>query len=483
VLKQRWLKHSTRSPWFFHRPLSVVHGEISRGQRGVSEGGIKLWRASMHGKLLGMGRSPQAAAWMVCRMAGGKSIEELAIPASVRCPRSVARYEGVWWRKPGAKSLGGWWVNKKAIFKDQRAAVAFAAKQRGLTAEKLRRPVAPQELCGRIGALSCVLDVVPFDIEDLVTRAADADQMSSRVPVLMPLFIQAKLGPWRGLMQEAWKALVADPRCPVHHCRGRSLPQAVEADVARTILVRAVRGMARTRSVRAELQYWNELNLGVQHHAGFVAMCLRLNVIETGGHLDLGTQGSKYKLLDDCSQTLKKLEKMSAAWRDLSSVLCVPTTCSKWRQCMLDAMKLMYEKHAPGLNPKNGVYLPGWTLRCYLFMTVRKEGVKSMKWKDIGIRALGQMNPDQKQWFSTLEQRIKTTAHLRALVGTSCPPELLSCQLCLLSHKCFDMYDSEWILKVRPFIRVVAAVGARLRKGVRMPTLDVLKETSRLLRD
>ena len=55
--------------------------------------------------------------------------------------------------------------------------------------------------------------------------------------------------------------------------------------------------------------------------------------------------------------------------------------------------------------------------------------------------------------------------------------------MCLLSHKSFDMYDSEWILKVRPFIRVVAAVGARLRKGVRMPTVDVLEETSRLLRD
>ena len=116
-------------------------------------------------------------------------------------------------------------------------------------------------------------------------------------------------------------------------------------------------------------------------------------------------------------------------------------------------------------------------------MTARKKGVKSMKWKDIGVRALGQMNPDQKEWFSTLEQHVKTTAHLRALVGTSCPPELLSCQLCLLSHKALDRYDSEWILKVSPLIRVVAAVGARLRKGVRMPTVDVLEETSRLLRN
>ena len=57
------------------------------GVSAVSQkGGIKLWRASMHGKLLGMGRSPQAAAWMVCRMAGGKSIEEFVIQSAVQGP-------------------------------------------------------------------------------------------------------------------------------------------------------------------------------------------------------------------------------------------------------------------------------------------------------------------------------------------------------------------------------------------------------------
>ena len=49
-----------------------------------------------------------------------------------------------------------------------------------------------------------------------------------------------------------------------------------------------------------------------------------------------------------------------------------------------------------------------------------------MKWDGIGVRALGQMNPDQKDWFSTLEQHVKTKRALRELVGRSCPPELLS---------------------------------------------------------
>ena len=79
-----------------------------------------------------------------------------------------------------------------------------------------------------------------------------------------------------------------------------------------------------------------------------------------------------------------------------------------------------------------------------------------MKWDGIGVRALGQMNPVQKEWFSTQEQRVKTTRALRELVGRSCPPELLSCQLRLLSQRPLGAYDSDWILSVRPFVEVVA---------------------------
>ena len=99
----------------------------------------------------------------------------------------------------------------------------------------------------------------------------------------------------------------------------------------------------------------------------------------------------------------------------------------------------------------------------------------------IGVQALGQMNPDQKEWFSILEQHIKTTRDLRKLIGVHCPPELLSCQLCLLSQKALDAYDSDWIDSVKPFIEIVDRIGAHLRQGVPMPTADVLKETAALL--
>ena len=68
----------------------------------------------------------------------------------------------------------------------------------------------------------------------------------------------------------------------------------------------------------------------------------------------------------------------------------------------MDCMEVLAERGAPRLNPNNGEYLPGWTLRCYLIMIARRQGINSMMWDDIGARRLGQMNPDQKDWFSTL---------------------------------------------------------------------------------
>ena len=90
-----------------------------------------------------------------------------------------------------------------------------------------------------------------------------------------------------------------------------------------------------------------------------------------------------------------------------------------------------------------------------------------MKWGNMGIRSLGQMNPDQKQKVATLEQHIKTAGALRRRVGAHCPPELLSCQLCVLSHKALDAYDSDWITGVRAYIKVIASRSSCTECGCR----------------
>ena len=78
----------------------------------TQKGQVHRWRARLHGKDLGWGHSLEEAAEIVRRLAGADSINDLITPGAIRAPRSVARYEGVFWRRAGLKLLGGWWVPK-----------------------------------------------------------------------------------------------------------------------------------------------------------------------------------------------------------------------------------------------------------------------------------------------------------------------------------------------------------------------------------
>lgn len=406
------------------------------------------------------------------------SIKSLAIPSTVLRPKSVARYKGVSYRKPGNRSQGGWWVGKKRFFKTFAAGIAHACRLRGVTQEELRKRVAPSELAARLRTLTSTVDPMPDDLKDLVARAPHAKRMFTVAPVMVPLFLQAKLGPWRGLIQKAWTAIapMSSVRCP--------LDADAEATLAWQVLRRAAVDMAQDRQLRAELEWWNKLNIGTQHHSGFLAMCLGIGILETGGQLDLGSTDTKYKVAAaEKGATVDKLKAMSLAWKSLSPVLRTPRTCEAWRRCMLDAVALLRRKGAPRLNPKHGGYLPAWTLRCYLIMVTRVDGIQSMAWGDIGIRSLGQMSPDQKEWFDVLERHVKTAAALKRLLGTHCAPELLSCQLCLLSRKSLDPYDSAWLAANKRHIQAMAVIGQKLQNGVSMPLESVLQETAALLED
>ena len=373
------------------------------------------------------------------------------------------------------KSQGGWWVGKKHFFKDFRAAIAHICRMRGVTQEKLRKRVAPSELAARLRIATSIVDPMPDDLKDLVARAPLAKRMFRVAPVMVPLFLQAKMGPWRGLIQKAWNAIA--PPSSVH-C---PLDTVAEATLAWQVLRRVASDMVKDRQLRVELEWWNKLNSGVQHHSGFLPMCIDLGILETGGTLDLGSVETKYKLSTNKPAAVDKLKAMSLAWSSLSSVLCTPRTCKAWRNCMSKALALLRRKGAPRLNPNVGMYTPCWTLRCYLIMVTRAEGITKMSWGNIGIRALGQMGPDQKEWFQVLEQHVKTSHALKRLLGAHCPPELLSCQLCLLSRKNLDDYDSAWMAANKRHIQTMAVIGQKLQNGVSMPLESVLQETAAAL--
>ena len=96
--------------------------------------------------------------------------------------------------------------------------------------------MAPNELASRFRALTSTVDLMPNDLRDLVSRARHAKRMFTVAPVMVPLFLQAKLGPWR-----------ASVHCP--------LDEDAEAKLAWKVLRKTTLDMARDRQLRAELEW------------------------------------------------------------------------------------------------------------------------------------------------------------------------------------------------------------------------------------
>ena len=103
------------------------------------------------------------------------------------------------------------------------------------------------------------------------------------------------------------------PLSPGHRRRGHT----VSVALAWQVLRRAAVDMARDRQLRAELEWWNKLNIGVQYHSGVVAMCVGIGVLETGGQLDLGSTGTKHKVAAEKEAAVDKLKAMSSHWSKL----------------------------------------------------------------------------------------------------------------------------------------------------------------------
>jgi hypothetical protein len=150
---------------------------------------------------------------------------------------------------------------------------------------------------------------------------------------------------------------------------------------------------------------------------------------------------------------------------------------------MLEAFKIFRQHGAPRLNPNVGMCLPGMTLRSYMVMMLRAHGIPRLQWNGIGVRALGHMKPDQKGWFTALEQRVKTTTALQRLFGNSSPPELLSCYLCLYSSKDYDKFDAAWILKAKSYIHPVCMISVTAQGGIAANMPEVLSGAAHLLHD
>ena len=96
----------------------------------------------------------------------------------------------------------------------------------------------------------------------------------------------------------------------------------------------------------------------------------------------------------------------------------------------------------------------------------------------MGIRSLGQPTPEavDGRLGAARQDCSGLAAALRGQVGAHCPAELLNCQLCMLSHRALDAYDSDWMVCMGACIKVTESL-----KGVQMPSEAVLRETATLL--
>ena len=89
-----------------HCPPFLAHMPRYLGVRSKIQKGRCIWAARAYGTELGCALADDKAAEIVQKMGEVASIRSLVIPSSVLSPKSVARYEGVCYRKTWEKPRG-----------------------------------------------------------------------------------------------------------------------------------------------------------------------------------------------------------------------------------------------------------------------------------------------------------------------------------------------------------------------------------------
>ena len=87
-------------------PPFPVHMPRYLGVRSRIQKGRRIWAARAYGTELGCALADDKAGEIVRKMGEVASIQSLVIRSTVLSPKSVARYEGVCYRKPGKKPRG-----------------------------------------------------------------------------------------------------------------------------------------------------------------------------------------------------------------------------------------------------------------------------------------------------------------------------------------------------------------------------------------
>ncbi len=253
-----------------------------------------------------------------------------------------------------------------------------------------------------------------------------------------------------------------------------------------------------------------------------------------GSGMDLGLKQARYVISSSkagVKKSISKLVKMSKAWVAMSSVASLPQTYLEWASVVNKCAKVLSKHKAPRLsltkavwplpdnksnyreqvapNPpgfshrsfcwsdlnyrcsnqtwcgggdtcKESRYLTFWTLRVHFYTMVHTSRKKQLPSGDIGVRALGNMNPDQKGWIERYFRHTKTVSVLQNMFGKKVPIELLSCVCCLYSDAAFDNFDTKWMERYKHYLSAVKNMHTKLF-GFEAHPLVILVATERML--
>ena len=280
--------------------------------------------------------------------------------------------------------------------------------------------------------------VVPGDLEASVVHHRRSAKMYDADPGLLVCSLRGKELAWKDAVVASWEA---------------SRPKTVEDTFE--VLQSAVKTMG-SRMARETSAVWQtHVNKNVYHHSGWLPM-LQINLpmlqkmtgkARTGsGVLTLGTMGQQYKLLPFSKKfcvAFDRFRRTGVIIKDLRA----PRSCQEW-SCIVT--KARQDAIKQGLRTVIQMdYSWQWLLRTQLFCIVRSAGVKRMACKDVTMKVLGSMAPDQQKHLKALSEHMVDAKDLFAEVGYDGPPELFSMYCCIFLGKKALMYDPEWVLENR----------------------------------
>ena len=443
-----------RAGWYTQHPEAQIRGGPYQDEEEAAAALAKVLKV----KVASLLRS------QVPVVRGPEVTEDAAVSTYHFVTKRVMRGHTYWMAQPKR--------NRQKLFKDIKQAAEWTAKVRKVTLEALSKDSKLHNCNQYQRRLAVVLHIygqgseVPGDAAYLRSHAKAIGEIMKQEPAIEILDIQAKYGPSRDALAEAWKFSHPWSKVQWPHLRReyQLVSQKDLLDMERkhigAIVCRAQRLLAvLRRSIRqvdgVDFTCWvTNCGRNVSHHSGFVPMLSRFKILKkvrrsTVPLLALGsTTGLRYQFRND--NLLEVLGMLCTLIRFADAgqekVPQGPRSCSTWSKAFHVLSKTVKDNPCPGMkDPK--AYVALWTMRAMLLRRMYATGgtrlaLDNSSWSDFATTF-----PDQKDMLGKLIQAEPGLTCRDAMQRSQYkgPPELLTMFLCFLGAA--DRTSTSFFLK------------------------------------